>query len=282
MKRRWYWLVAGLFVLAMAVLGANTVRHRLGLVVYQHTPAEQRARLAEYWRMVPPETPLSEAGAIVLSGCDGVRDNMDFWAGFLSDREHDALILDSHSPRGLDDFETWRLLCVGQVLPGAQRAGDLAVALAETSRDDMLLLGASHGGWTVLEFLRQALTEELPPGLSEWPAAPQQLLARVGAAVVLYPYCGALNGAAEGDWSMMPPVLMVIAAEDELGLTEDCVAMAEALQDRGATVETPVYEGAGHGFDQKERAAFSVLEYRPDLRARAAADVAGFLERHGL
>lgn len=231
--------------------------------------------------MVPQDAQLSDAGAILLSGCDGVRDNMEYWARFMAGRGSPALIPDSHSPRSLDDFETWRLLCVGQVLPGAQRAGDLAVAMAETARDDVVLLGASHGGWTVLEFLRQSLTGAVPPGLSDWPAPPESLLERIGAAVVLYPYCGALNGAVDGQWAEMPPVLMIVAEQDELGMAGDCIAMAEALRERGASVDLLVYDGAGHGFDQQERAAFSTLEFRPELRARAAEDVAAFLDRHG-
>lgn len=254
----------------------------MGLTAYERSPEAQRARLAAHWRMIPPAAALSDAGSVLLSGCDGVRDNMEFWGGVMAGRGHEALILDSHTPRGLDDFDTWRLLCVGQVLPGAQRAGDLAVAMAQTAREDVILLGASHGGWTVLEFLRQSLTGTVPPGLSDWPAPPAGLLRQVGAAVVLYPYCGALNGAAAGDWSAMPPVLMIVAAEDELGLADDCIAMAEALRDRGATLDLLVYEGAGHGFDQQERAAFSTLDYRPELRDRAKADVAAFLDQYGL
>ena len=97
---------------------------------------------------------------MLLSGCDGVHDNMEFWANRLAARGYRALILDSHRPRGLDRFEAWRLVCAGQVLPGAERAGDLAVALADPAlpAGGRIVLGASHGGWAAMEFLRLALT----------------------------------------------------------------------------------------------------------------------------
>ncbi|WBU54307.1 dienelactone hydrolase family protein [Paracoccus sp. SCSIO 75233] len=281
MRVRWWWVVLGLIVLVVAGLGANTLRHLYGVAALTDTPEARRADLAEYWRMIP-DGPVSGAGSIMLSGCDGVRDNMEYWGGVMAERGHDALILDSHQPRGLDQLESWRLLCVGQVLPGAQRAGDLAVAMAETEQDNVVLLGASHGGWTVLEFLRRELTRDVPPGLTEWPSPPGEMLKRVGAAVVLYPYCGVLNGAVAGDWSDMPPVLMIIAGQDELNLAADCLKMAEDLRARGAMIDTVYYADAGHGFEQQERAPLSLLEFRPDLRDAATQAVEAFLDRNGL
>ena len=38
------------------------------------------------------------------------------------------------TPRGLTDYELWRLVCSGQYLTGAERAGDVTVALADSRK----------------------------------------------------------------------------------------------------------------------------------------------------
>ncbi|AUM75422.1 dienelactone hydrolase family protein [Paracoccus jeotgali] len=279
-RRRWrrgLLLGAGLIVLLLAGIGANTVRNRAGLTPVHDSIAERVAELAPFWRMVPPQAALSQARAVLMSGCDGPRDNMDFWAGLLAETGRPGLIIDSHSPRHLDGWELWRLVCAGQVLPGAERAGDLVAGLSLTGRAPVVLLGASHGGWTVLEFLAQAVTGTTPPGIEGGPARPDNLLPQVQAVVLLYPYCGLLNGADQGDWQNAPPILMVGAAEDEIVSTPACAALAERLRQRGARIDWHVLPGAGHGFDQRERAAFSTLTFDPAQRAHAADLVRAFL-----
>ena len=108
---------AALLLLLLVMTGANTWRQWAGLTVAPDTPAERRAQLEPFWRVRPPALGVPETGgAVVLSGCDGVHDNMGFWAGRLAAQGYRALILDSHGPRGLDRFEAWRLVCAGQAL----------------------------------------------------------------------------------------------------------------------------------------------------------------------
>lgn len=279
---RWLWILTGMVAAVLIVAAMNSWRNWAGIAVVTETPAERMAMLAPDWRMVPEGAAVADAGSVLLSGCDGVHDNMDYWAGVLAGRGYPGLILDSHAPRGFDKLESWRLLCMGQLLPGAERAGDIATAMTATTQDPVVLLGASHGGWAVLEYLRQTQMGDLPPGLTEWPAPPTALHDRIAAAIVIYPYCGVLNGAAEGDWSDMPPILMILAGQDELKVTPACQRMAEDLRARGATLELVMYDDAGHGFEQEERAPLSMLIFRPELREAATAEVTAFLDRHGL
>ena len=156
-----------------------------------------------------PDGPGPHAGAIAASGCDGVHDNMAFWAEAFARRGRATLIVDSHAPRGLSRFEIWRLVCAGLALRGAERAGDITVALHALAAldgvtDNVVLLGASHGGWAVMEFVALTTSGETPPGLTRWPAPPSQLLARVSALVLLYPYCGILNDADAARWRGTP------------------------------------------------------------------------------
>lgn len=278
----WHWVLLGIVGAMLIAAAVNSLRNWAGIAIVTDTSAERLTLLEPDWRMVPASAPISDAGSVLLSGCDGVHDNMDYWAGVLAARGYPGLILDSHSPRGFDTLQTWRLLCMGQLLPGAERAGDIGVAMAETDAAEIVLLGVSHGGWSILEFLRQSSMGDLPPGLSDWPAPPDALNERVAAAIVFYPYCGVLNGAGEGDWSRMPPILMILAGQDELQVTPACKRMAATLRDLGAEVDLVVYDDAGHGFDQQERAPLSQLTYRPELRDASTEVVNAFLDRHGL
>jgi len=280
---RWGLIALGVILLGVAL---NTGRQYLRWSPVTETPAERADRLAGHWRLVLPDGPGPFPAAILLSGCDGVRDNMDYWAGMFVARGRAALILDSHSPRSLDDLEAWRLVCAGQALAGAERAGDIAVAMTMLSaRDDIVadfvLLGASHGGWTAMEFVAETATNELPPGLTDWPAPPETLLATVSAVVLLYPYCGVLNGATADRWTGAPPTLFVLAENDTIIDTPDCLARAEGFRKEGASVEIAVLPGADHGFDQQQKSLFSTLVFDEGLREETRGIVEGFLGAHG-
>lgn len=281
------WWLAGALAVAVAVLLLNTARHAVGVPTLIDTPPERAARLAPHWQLVLPDGPGPHPAAVLLSGCDGVRDNMHYWAKVLAESGRAALILDSHSPRNLDALESWRLVCAGQALPGAERAGDLAVAVdalmnMDGMTDDILIMGASHGGWTAMEFVRLALSGDVPPGLSAWQAPPETLLEPVSALIVLYPYCGVLNLADTVAWSSARnPVetLMILAEDDSIVSTPACLKMAGTLRDGGANIETVVIHNADHGFDQSERSPISPLKFDAELRAEAWVQVEAFLQR---
>lgn len=273
------WLA--LIVLPVMLLGANTARNAAGTALTSDAPAVRLERLAPHWRMVPEGRDVADAAGFVLSGCDGVHDNMEFWAGFFAGQGRPTLILDSHGPRNLDTAELWRLVCAGQAMPGEERAGDLAVAMAQSDRSDVVLLGASHGGWTVLEYVQLLVTGQVPPGLEGWPAPPEALMSRIGRVVALYPYCGLLSSIDEGDWSAAPPIMIVASGQDEIVSTASCVDLADRLRERGARIEIEVLPGVGHGFDQSERSALSPLAFDPAARKEAAALVGAFVSNGG-
>ena len=271
--------VAALVVLALA---ANTAVQLSPWRPRAEPPRARAERLAEHWRLRRPPSEERAPVAVLLSGCDGPADNMALWADMLAGLGWASLILDSHSPRGLDAEPRWRLVCSGQALTGAERAGDVAVALdvlremegIDPSR--VLLLGASHGGWTTSEFLALAEADAVPPGLAEWPVPPETLLDQIVGAVLLYPYCGAINGARAG-WEHPAPVLMILAAQDEIVATEPCVALAGTFAGRGVPTRAETLPEAGHGFDQRERSPLSSLAFDAEATRRATDLVAEFV-----
>jgi dienelactone hydrolase len=212
---------------------------------------------------------------------------MAFWADAFVRRGRAALIVDSHTLRGLDADPAWRLVCAGLALRGPERAGDVAAAIDALAHSpgvdasDVVLLGASHGGWAAMEFVRLASTGETPPGLTGWPEPPREALARVSALVLLYPYCGRLNGAWAEGWQGAPPAMMVLSQRDQVVSAPACAERAEAFRTTGAEVELEVIADANHGFDQAEKATFSSLPFNAAQRAQAAEEVAEFLNALG-
>lgn len=275
--RRRALIILGAVLLLLALGLSNTLRNKAELTIIQHTPAERLEMLGQSWRMVPPGAPVESARALLMSGCDGPRDNMDYWGETMAASGRPALVVDSHKPRSFDRFEAWRLVCAGQLLPGAERAGDIAVALTATHSPAVALLGASHGGWSVMELLDRLATGEPPTGLTAWPADPAQLARRIDRVILLYPYCGILNGARDGDWSGLPPVLLVAAENDSIVSTPACVQMADDLRTRGADVRVIVMPGVDHGFDQADRSFLSNLTLVPEARAEARREIERFI-----
>lgn len=280
--RRVVLALAAAAVLVLLALGGNTALRVRGWTPGTDTPAERLALLAPSWQLALPAAAKGAAPvAVLLSGCDGPHDNMALWSDVLTGAGWAALILDSHAPRGLNAYQQWRLVCSGQELTGAERAGDIAVALAAlggmdgVDADRAVLLGASHGGWAVGELLALANAGAPPPGLTAWPEPPTRTLERVRGAVLLYPYCGFASGAA-GGWDHPAPVLTVLAARDRIVDTDDCLAEAAALAGRGIPTRTLVVD-ADHGFDQRERSALSPLTFDEAATARAEEAVEQFV-----
>ncbi len=135
--------------------------------------------------------------AVLFSGCDGPKDNLDRLSEALVTAGWGAVIVDSHGPRGIDQAEVWRLVCSGVTLPGAERAGDVAVAIADVRAMDRVDAGGSrwsgpsHGGWRFWTFLRcptgrGALgTDGMAGG-----GARKRPSRVVVSTVLFYPYCG--------------------------------------------------------------------------------------------
>ena len=279
------WAAVAIAALLLLV-GGNTLGRYTGVTVPREAPEALAAQLRPHYRIERPEGDGPFPTALLLSGCDGPRDNLARWAGMLKARGWASIVVDSHAPRGFGDFQIWRLICAGQLLTGAERAGDIAVALADirslpfVDADRIALVGASHGGWAILEFLTFASRGEVPPTLTAWPEAIAQApLAGVSGAVLLYPYCGQLSRVARRGWTKPVPVLFLLVENDAIADETACLRVARREGDRGLPVETHVIPGVTHGFDQEEKAPLSTLRFDAAATADALARGGDFLDR---
>jgi dienelactone hydrolase len=263
--------------LLLGGLIGNTAGRYFGWTVSRTDPGELSSSLRQYYRVSKPAGPGPFPTGLLFSGCDGPKDNMDRWAKMLNDNGWAAIIVDSHSPRNYQDFEVWRLICTGQLLFGTERAGDVLIAISDARRasfvdkDAIVLIGASHGGWAVMELLALERDWKLPPNLSRMPdqIPLDDPLGSVLGQILLYPYCGLANHASQGGWRHPAPTLFLLSGADSITPSEECMAVAELLGERGLPVETVVIPGVTHGFDQSERSSLSPLQFDAEATKKA-------------
>lgn len=277
-------VVAIALALLLAV-GGNSLGRYTGWAVPRLDPAALSAKISPYYRVARPDGPGPFPTALLFSGCDGPKDNLDRWAAMLKSIGWASIIVDSHTPRGFTDYEIWRLVCAGQLFMGSERAGDALVAIDDARRmafvdpERMVLIGASHGGWAVMDLLALDPPRRLPTNLARLPAdSPADPLDGVAGAILLYPYCGQANRARHGGWTRPVPTLFVLAGDDVIAPHGFCLDIAERLAAEGLPVETLVIDGVTHGFDQKERSALSPLVFDAEATAEAQAVARRFLD----
>jgi dienelactone hydrolase len=282
-------LLAAIALAVVATLagafGLNTLRAWLGWSAAAYAPADLAAQLRPGYVVTRPAGDGPFPTALLLSGCDGPKDNLTRLAERLAAAGWASVVVDSHGPRGLGEAEQWRLVCAGQLLTGSERAGDVAVALDDVrgmgfvDPERLALIGASHGGWAVLDLLALAAADEPPPILRAWPASlAERGLAGVRAAVLFYPYCGPLSLAAQTERLAPVPLLFLLVEGDRIAAETECTALAETRRAGGTPVEVEVFEGVTHGFDQADKAPLSALAYDPEATERAVTRTLDFLQ----
>ncbi|MDQ0316323.1 dienelactone hydrolase family protein [Amorphus orientalis] len=268
----------------LAALGLNTIAHHRGWTVERLDPDALSAMLSPAYKVFRPGGDGPFPTALLFSGCDGPHDNMERWADALVADGWAAIIVDSHGPRGYDDYEAWRLVCVGQLMTGGERAGDVLVALADAremafvDRDRLALIGMSHGGWSIMDLLALDAENRLPLNLRSRPGdANDPPLSGVRAAVLVYPWCGPTNRAVDAGWDHPAPVLFVLADDDMIAPARDCRAVEQTLRDTGHDVEELSFSGVTHGFDQQHRTPLSNLRFDPEATTEAISTAIRFL-----
>ena len=179
-----------------------------------------------------------------------------------------AIIVDSHGPRGFSDYEVWRLICAGQMFMGSERAGDVLVSIADARRmpfvdpDRIALIGASHGGWAIMDLLALDPPRRLPFNLAALPDRPRgDPLAGVVGTILLYPYCGTANRAAPRRLAPADPDALRLQRGRRHRRPRTTACASPSARARGVPVETLMLSGVTHGFDQEERAALSTLVF---------------------
>lgn len=282
--RRWLLWIGGAAVLVAAALAINAFRGRLGWSATPQPPETIASLIVPAMRWTLPEGEGPHPVALLLSGCDGPQPNLDRLAAGLEDVGWASVIIDSHGPRGLDDVQLWRLVCAGQLLNGAERAADIAITLAELrkrpeiDRERVALVGLSHGGWAILDYLAMARAGTLPPLLTSWPEAiVADPVGGIREAVFFYPYCGPASLGSVYVLPAEPSYLFLLVEGDTIANERHCLEIAGRLLSVRADVAVTVYEGVTHSFDAEQHSVLSTLEFDPGTTEAATSALLDFL-----
>jgi dienelactone hydrolase len=211
---------------------------------------------------------------VQFHGCGGVFENQREWARGFRNAGWVAVVVDSNTPRGL----LWRDVCRGRALLGGERAGDVAVAMADVralpfvNPERIVLAGWSHGSWSIMDLLAMDPPKELPYNLLRMPEGGLSGLAGL---VFVYPYCG--FGTRADVWSRSVPALFLMAGRDTIAPPEQCQRVAQDLRESGHDVTLETFADATHAFDESH--ATGDLVYDPNLTRRAIGRAVTFLER---
>ena len=189
---------------------------------------------------------------VLFHGCAGITwPFLEDWARVATEVGYQALIVDSHAPRGISRDEARETVCKGTQLIGQERAGDILAAYrlisnrSDVDKENIVLSGWSHGAWTIMDFLTMNMKSNRPAQIAEKldePPAPDSI-------VLFYPYCGEGARSRFAKWVNDPPALAFIAGKDSIVSPEQCLDVFTSLRKRGETITHHYYPDADHVFD---------------------------------
>ncbi len=194
---------------------------------------------------------------IALHGCGGMYGRRDGgeaqlttrfarWTDLMLADGYAVLWPDSFNPRGRREVCTIR--SGERTINAAMRRLDVLGALTfagqlpEIDVARIALVGWSHGGSTTLATINGA-NARVAAYRSQADAAPW-----LRAAVAFYPGCAAALKAG-ASWQPAAPLAIHIGELDDWTPAAPCVALGQAMRERGAAVTVDVYPDSYHGFD---------------------------------
>jgi dienelactone hydrolase len=224
------------------------------LVSFVGEPRDGRAAARVEGVLLRPEAPAPRPALVMLHGCTGLRTRaggiqrkLGFWAEHLRGLGYVTLLVDSFTPRGIDEVCTGRRL----LSPVRDRADDARGALRylqgrpEVRPDRIGLLGWSNGAAATLSVLFDEGT-----------------VARdFRAAVAFYPNC-TRNYPGGPAFRPYAPLYVLVGALDDWTPAAPCLALVDRARAAGAPITIKVYPGAHHSFD----APATPIRYRPEVR----------------
>lgn len=280
-----FWIAGVLFAM-LAVLSVAVVRRLWRRLTGQHMKrgkfTRHRAKIEPHLqtRYPPGEGPFPVV--LLFHGCGGVRQIMDDYARAATKAGVAAVIVDSHTPRGIEYEAALAQVCTGRILWGRERAADVHAALAVV-RDDprldanrIVLAGWSHGGWTLLDAFTLNSNGQSPDGLD---AVPQPAFAGVEGVFLVYPYVSGPALARRRGFVPPAPMEAVLVAEDGMASEHEAAEVFAKLKDAGAAVTWSTLGGVTHGFDEPDHHPTSKLRYDDEATQHTRGAFVDFLKR---
>lgn len=245
------------------------------------TLSERWTRLAPHMTMVGPDDDRPRPTAILFHGCGGLRDHLPRYAEAAKAVGWRACIIDSYTPRGLNQTMALGLVCTGLILRGGERSGDVLAAIdglskrPEVDASRLVLAGWSHGGWSIMEAMS---LDPHGPGAAGLRDAETCDLSGVKGVWLAYAYVGFAAINRMRAWRHCPKVLAVTARRDHLTTVRNAEQVHAMIRGCGAEVETWIAEGT-HSFDEPMNAP--PMRYDDALATEALKRFAALLQDVG-
>jgi dienelactone hydrolase len=246
---------------------AETLQHRID-------------RLAPYFTISRPDTEGRVPVVLMMHGCGGQRPFMNDMAEIAVNAGAAAVQIDSYAPRRISRAAAIASVCTGARLHGRERAGDLYATFAWAKTQDwidpnrIVVLGWSHGGWTIMDALALQSGGEMrrATGLTELPDEP---LEGIAGALIVYPYTGIGTYVGRRDWRLAPRSIAIVAQHDYI--VGSTYAALERQRLRGAPLEIQIFENTTHAFEDPS-AEDPRVRYNPAAVAREQAMLREMIE----
>ena len=211
---------------------------------------------------------------LMFHGCGQDAEQQQYWGHFFEGLGYAAVSVDSYAGRGITQERALAKVCRGRELLGAQRAGDVLAAITWanqqpwTAKQDIVLMGWSHGAWSIMDAYALDQKGALPYGLSHAFTAD---LASIRQVVLFYPYCGMASHTDEQGWQQQPTVLAIDVANDSVVGSDACVPSYDWISKSGVGVQHHVLEDVDHAFDVDAISQRENRTYRTHKAPAAAA-----------
>ena len=236
-------------------------------------------RLLAHCQIIKPEGDGPFPTAFLFHGCGDPDGPQPSYAKAAAAKGIASVVVDSFRPRGISLTEARMLVCSGLHLSGRDRAGDL-ISLMHWARgqnwvkaDRLAAAGWSHGGWTVMDALVLGAEVAEFADLEDVPADP---LAGLSTAFLVYPWCGLGAQTLRKGWQKSIPTFLMLGEDDTLSGTRYPLKAADKIRSEGAPVETHIYPGATHSFDE-ETSVNPTFRYNAAQTADAQARFADWM-----
>ncbi len=279
-------IIATVLLAMLALLGLMVARGLWRRLTGQHLKrdafARHRAMIEPHLqtRYPPGEGPFPVV--VLFHGCGGVRQIMDDYAKAATQAGVAAVIVDSHTPRGIDYEAALAQVCTGRILWGRERAGDVHAALAVIGDDSRLdssrivLAGWSHGGWTLMDAFTLQSSGQSPDGLD---TVPQPAFQGVQGIFLVYPYVSGPALARRRTVVPPAPIEAFLVADDGMASEHEAAEVFAKMKEAGGSVTWSTLGGVTHGFDEPDHHPTSKLSYDEEATLQTRGAFVEFLNR---
>ncbi|MCJ8169559.1 dienelactone hydrolase family protein [Atopomonas sediminilitoris] len=268
----------GLAVIVVVAVAASLVGFWPYRAALFPTPSQQEAsmaRLKDALTFVPASDQVGPT-VLVFHGCSGQTPGFfQHVSAWLVPKGYHVLFVDSLKARDIPIQTGQYPVCDGKVLWGSERAQDVFAALALlkdyplADPQQLVLLGYSHGGWTIFDALSQAGHEG-----HGYTAPSAEALAGVKGVIAYYPFCGFPSSHAQSGVALATPLLMFLAGADTVVSPQECLNAAANFASQPLDIRQ--FAGAEHVFDQPSGMNSEV----PAMARAAEAQAEAFLAEH--